>query len=83
MTPKISGGFPGSWMQYEIPLQVVPMSNATTSLGGPVYGLKLDIVKIFIAKNDNRRIVGPYIVSLDAINRPYHSGQEDNVDTSW
>ena len=43
VTPRISGICPGWRMLYEIPLYVVPISNARTSLCGPEYGSRASI----------------------------------------
>jgi hypothetical protein len=44
-TPRITGTSPGSSIQYETPLNVVPTSNASTSFRvGPLYGSRGNIV---------------------------------------
>ena len=46
-TPRITGTSPGSRIQYETPVNVVPTSNASTSFRvKPVYGFRESIVVI-------------------------------------
>jgi hypothetical protein len=46
-TPRITGTSPGSRIQYETPLNVVPTSNAITSFRvKPLYGLRGSIIGI-------------------------------------
>ena len=55
-TARITGTSPGSKMQYEIPVNVVPTSNASTSfLVGPSYGCRVSIAVTWVVYSDPGR----------------------------
>jgi len=55
-TARMTGTSPGSKMQYEIPVNVVPTSNASTSfLVGPSYGCRVSIAVTWVVYSDPGR----------------------------
>jgi hypothetical protein len=66
-TPRITGTSPGSRIQYETPLNVVPTSNASTSFRAePLYGCRGSM-----DDSSNLKLVARFVVEDYICQREY------------